>query len=246
MDQIASSLQKAIQDNYKKLNLLGMASTPEVMCNCTLFNPSGMVAPSNAPIQESISPETIPSQFIPGQKSDATLLPVDPGNKPFILPQGVTPEDIIMQQAAAIQPLIAEAEAEAEAKARATTEAGKSAVVATTLPGEATTVTVATPTLAPTTTIIGGVPSEVKIATTTPSGASGVEKFAAFRYDDLDGTYGQAPPMTVPSYHDTLLTDSCRCNYIRGASDMYALSLSSWLIYITLVVVIYYWFFVRG
>src|SRR5688572_25826889 len=113
MDQIASSLQKAIQDNFRKLNILGMASTPEVMCNCSLFNPSGTVETTT--LKPTVSSQPILSQFIPGEKNDGKLLLVDPGNAPFILPTGMTPDDILMEQAAAIKPLVDAAEAKAKA-----------------------------------------------------------------------------------------------------------------------------------
>lgn len=236
MDQISTSLQKAIQDNYKKLNLLGMASTPEVLCNCTVFKPSGVMSSTSVPTVTAPPAETIPSQFIPGETNDGTFLVVDPGNIPFILPKGVTPDDIIMEQAAALKPLVEAAE--------------ESNVVATTIPGEATATTILSlegqSSSVPTTTVVEGVVTEVQVSSAAPTtvvagSPTSLEHFAAFQYDDV---YARVPSMNVPSYRDTLVRDSPRCQYLRGARDMYTLSLSSWLLYITLFVA-YYWFFMR-
>ena len=228
MDQIATSLQKSIQDNFRTLNLMGMASTPQVMCSCSLFknalDPSSNTA---KPASPTVTPEIIPSQFVPGEQrtvaANAEFLPVDTGNIPFILPKGVTPDDILMEQEAALKPLIAAAEEEAKAKAEAT---GTSTVVTTTAPA-GTAVAVATEGgLTPTTTVVAGTPTTVSV---TPA----IEQYAAFRYDDLYDN--------VPSYRQSLLMND-DSQYMRGARDMYTVSLSSWIVYIILVAVIYWYF----
>jgi len=246
MDPIAQSLQKAIKDNFSKLNLIGLASVPEVMCSCTLLQngatvPSAVNAstPSSSPTPPSLITDKVTSQFAPGKANDGTLHPADPGNASFILPQGVTPEDIIMEQATGIATLQAEAEQKAAAAAKTT-------VVTKTTPGGGATISISVPVpaesstnLAATPTIITQSPSSLSIPSIgNPLIPPLVEKYAHFRYD-LDDD--------VKSYRDTLtktsINRSCHQNYLQGARDMMGLSLSSWCIYIIIIAMIYYFLF---
>jgi len=222
MNEISSSLQKTILDNFKKLNILGQTDVPEVMCSCSVFKRGIPVSTdaSATPVQPPVNP--IVSQFIPGEKNDGSLHVVDPGNVPFILPQGVTPDDIMMEQAAAIAPL----KEAAEKKAAAAAASGATTVVTETGP-DGSAVAVAIPGNT-------GIPS---IPPLDP--ASITENFAPFYYEDLDypiQSYRQSLPIDDNNYHA----------YSRGAQDMLGVSMSSWCVYILLLVIGYFLFIRRG
>lgn len=249
MDQVASSLQKTIQDNFRKLNLYGQTNVPEVMCSCSVFKgglpvQSGSGSGTNAPPQPGQNVIITPSQFVPGEKNDGTLLPIDPGNTPFILPQGMTPDDILMEQAAAIAPMKEAAEKKAAAAAAATgatavaTESGpEGSAVAVAVPGGASTAVsgasgASLPMNTATTTVVEGIATPPLISTTNMT----TEKFAPFYYED-DGE-------EIPSYRESLpLNSSEDMAYVKGAQDMFSISMFSWCIYIVIVFILYFFIF---
>lgn len=233
MEPIANSLQKSIQDNFKKLNIYGLANTPEVMCSCSVFNPTGS---TNIPVSGSISnvvskQNTIPSQFIPNVKNDGKLLHIDPGNAPFILPQGMTPDDIMIQQAAALAPLKEEAEKKAAAAAAAT---GRSTVVTETNPGGSTTIAFAIPATSSSTTIstpntstvIGGVTTPSIITSTPPPSTSSTISIlpsstsTSVPTPPNPNTIISAPLPTIPSTTTTLKIDPLVERYASFQYDL--------------------------
>ena len=119
---VATDLESIVRNNLKLLGIPDTPIEPTIDCHCKVsaqrvpgVTPS--MAPSlptqvpatvqmetplvqfiNAPPQPSQQVQTIPSQFVPGLKTfptDVPLHPNIPGNEPFILPAGVTPEAII-------------------------------------------------------------------------------------------------------------------------------------------------------
>ena len=260
LNQIAGDLQKAILNNYRLLNVYGMSSTPEVMCSCSILNPGGVIKSDTTmgpSAQPSAPPKIIPSQFVPGGNStNRQLLPVDVGNTPFILPEGITPESIMLAQEEGIRPLQEEAEKKAAAAAAAS---GATTVVTESVPGATAvaisvpasnaggtvaptittsenngSMTIATPAVATTTTSVGGVQ-------TTISKIPGIETFAPFRYG-LDS-------MVTP-YHERLMIDPvasgsrmCRENYIQGATEVLGMSLFSWCVFFGIIAPLMIYFF---
>jgi len=245
MNDIASSLQKAIQENYRKLGLYGMMNVPEVMCSCSILPPTQVSATTQRP-QAAETVNIVAPQFVPGQVNVGALSTVDPGNAPFILPQGITAETIIEEQATALAPLVLAAEEEA---AKIAAQKGVPVVSTATSAGGETAVAVATPEMPIATVVAGGAPTSVITPTsttvvegvpTTTVTTSPVEKFAPFRYADFDNydrrTYGNR-------FADKSSSSSSCKDYAQGAMDMFNISLSSSLIYVCLMVFLM-WYFV--
>jgi hypothetical protein len=303
MDLVATSLQNAIQANFRKLNELGMSSVPEVMCNCSLFkNGSKTVHGYGTPPQSITSvPGTLVStttsstapvvtvtpQFTPGETNSGALVTVDPGNIPFIFPKGITPEEIVAQQEAALAPVVAEAEKQAAAaeEAMAAATAAESADAAAIAQGQGlqsfteqpstvsvttnqagnvlTNITSPTSTGEQNITVVSGVPTQTIVNTSTNAST---ENFAPFAYGDdnkfsMNGDYATVPSFVTngPSYTDLtqpwsqsrnmalqqhLPTNFVSQDYQKGLGDALSISLSSWLFYILLLVLVWIYFYI--
>jgi hypothetical protein len=185
MNNIASDLQKAIQSNFARLDNLNMGNNAQVLCSCSLIGAPVPASPTKAkPVAPMV---TITPDFVPGQQDNGRLNAVDVGNTPFILPEGVTQDTILQEQAAAwteeektvitvsapVVPEVATTAASPEMGATVPAMAvppamGATPPIITTEASGETTVAVTTP---------GANPTTTTVSTTNPSTIT-VEKFA--------------------------------------------------------------------
>src|SRR6478609_8279893 len=101
MNAVSDDLEKSIHDNFARLGLYGMNNNGQVTCACNLLNGGLPAPPKQATVKQIV---TVEADFVPGQQDNGRLSPTDPGNTPFILPDGVTQDTILQEQAQALVP----------------------------------------------------------------------------------------------------------------------------------------------
>jgi hypothetical protein len=222
MDQIGNSLQKVVQDNFHRLNMLGMAETPEVTCNCSLFKPPHLVTKHTSTRSRIHHDGQIQSQPPIGVPTDGFLsqyaaipstsvIQTTPVNDVTTTP--IDPTDISTTSVTDSIPL-------------PTVESIPNEMYETPPPPDRVTTK---------TTVSNGLPEEIEEPV--------IEGFAPFRYE---GSYAQVSRQDVPSYRREMgrPNESCKFQYIQGVVDMYLASVSSGLLYVVIVTIIYWLLFV--
>jgi hypothetical protein len=193
MNNVASNLQKSIQDNFSRLNLLGMnQNTAQVLCSCNILGGNGLPVGSatttttiDGSSRKPVTTVSIVPDFVPGRTATTNLSAADIGNTPFIFPDGVSETSILQEQAAALAPIVKAAEEEAKISVSV---AGVPAVITKEASGDVTVlpavitkeasgdVTVLPAMTTPTTTVSTATPAVSTTTTTTT-----IEQFAPIR-----------------------------------------------------------------